>query len=170
MVSTIFTVCSLKASRTETDIATATIVIKTSCSILTRAAGTCHDFYSWSIAWEREREIKTKQDIFDNVEMSLFPTLVKMMIMQIDMTGFMMNMFEKGNNLKKYKNRSDKYHFHSWFPQSQQDRDRHSHCHHCDQNKLLHSDKGCWHMPRFLQLEYSVRERERDKDKKGHLW
>ena len=38
--STIFTVCSLKASRTETDIATATIVIKTSCSILTGVTGT----------------------------------------------------------------------------------------------------------------------------------
>ena len=45
------------------------------------------------------------------------------------------------------------YHFHSLFPQTQQDRDRHSHCHHCDQNKLLHSDRGYWCMLRFLERE-----------------
>ena len=38
--STIFTIGSLKASRTETDIATATIVIKTSCSIAAGVIGT----------------------------------------------------------------------------------------------------------------------------------
>ena len=43
-VRTIFTVGSLKSSRTETNIATASIAIKTSCSILTGVACTCQNF------------------------------------------------------------------------------------------------------------------------------
>ena len=169
MISTIFTVGSLKASRTETGITTATIVIKTSCSILTGAADTCHEFFRWSKEREKIRN--------------------KSLIMKGANTNYMYNMSLISNNgensddraykndkwqvswwmcLRKLsplrniriRNGICKYHFHNWFPQSQQDRDRHSHCHHCDQNKLLHSDMGYWHMPRFLQLEYSVRERE----------
>ena len=45
----------------------------------------------------------------------------------------------------------NKYQFHSWFPQSQQDRDRHNHCHHCDQNMLLHSCRGHWNMQGLLK-------------------
>ena len=51
-----FTVGSLKASRTETGIATATIAIKTCCVILTRVTGTGQNFCSVNV-WEmKERE------------------------------------------------------------------------------------------------------------------
>ena len=171
---TIFTIGSLKASRTETDITTATIVIKAGCSILTGAADTCHEFFRWSKERERERRQKNTSLIMKGANTNYNKSLISHNGENSDDHADKNDKWQISwwmclRKLSPLRNiRNGKYHFHSLFPRSQQDRDRHSHCHHCDQNRLLHSDKGCWHMPRFLQLEYSVR--ERDKDKTGHLW